>query len=139
MPVRPNFIERTAFFTTNTAPGAMLDLAGALAYQALSTAVQLDIFPELEKQPGTAAELAFRLNIQDRGMVALLEALESIGYVEQQNGRYTNSKMTRKWLLDNKAFDTASLLAYWNAALRDLWSHAPQVLRSGERPYDFYK
>ena len=139
MPVKPNFLERVAFFTTNAAPGVLLDLVGALAYQALSTTVQLNLFPALEEQPGTAAELADRLNVQERGMVALLGALESIGYVERRNGRYANSKLTQKWLLDNEAFDTASLLAYWDAAMRDLWSYAPQVLRTGERPYDFYK
>jgi hypothetical protein len=31
MPIQPNFLERTAFFTLNAAPGPMLDLAGALA------------------------------------------------------------------------------------------------------------
>lgn len=139
MPVKPNFLERVAFFTTNAAPGVLLDLVGALAYQALSTTVQLNLFPALEEQPGTAAELADRLNVQERGMVALLGALESIGYVERRNGRYANSKLTQKWLLDNEAFDTASLLAYWDAAMRDLWSYAPQVLRTGERPYDFYE
>lgn len=30
MPIQPNFLERTAFFTLNAAPGPMLDLAGAL-------------------------------------------------------------------------------------------------------------
>lgn len=27
MPIQPNFLERTAFFTLNAAPGPMLDLA----------------------------------------------------------------------------------------------------------------
>lgn len=30
MPIQPNFLERTAFFTLNAAPAPMLDLAGAV-------------------------------------------------------------------------------------------------------------
>lgn len=44
MPIQPNFLERTAFFTLNAAPGPMLDLAGALAFQAVNTAVRLNRF-----------------------------------------------------------------------------------------------
>jgi hypothetical protein len=32
MPIQPNFLERTAFFTLNAEPAPMLDLAGALLF-----------------------------------------------------------------------------------------------------------
>jgi hypothetical protein len=51
MPIQPNFLERTAFFTLNAAPGPMLDLAGALAFQAVNTAVQLNLFTALQERP----------------------------------------------------------------------------------------
>lgn len=36
MPIQPNFLERTAFFTLNAAPGPMLDLGrGAAATRLL--------------------------------------------------------------------------------------------------------
>lgn len=47
MPVQPNFLERTAFYTLNQAPGVMLDMAGALSYQTLSTALELGVFDAL--------------------------------------------------------------------------------------------
>jgi 2-polyprenyl-3-methyl-5-hydroxy-6-metoxy-1,4-benzoquinol methylase len=139
MPVQPNFLERTAFFSLNVVPGVLLDLAGALAYQAVSMAIQLELFPALEARPLTLEELAQKLNAQERGIAALMQALAAIGYADEKNGRYSNSKMTQRWLLDNEAFDTDSLLAFWNAAMGELWSYAPEVIRNGERPYDFYR
>lgn len=38
MPIQPNFLEHTAFFTLNAMLAPMLDLARALAFRALSTA-----------------------------------------------------------------------------------------------------
>lgn len=46
MPIQLNLLERFAFFTLNAAPTPLLDLAGALGYQALSTAVRLDLFAD---------------------------------------------------------------------------------------------
>lgn len=53
MPIQPNFLERTAFFTLNAAPVPMLDLAGALAFQAVNTAVHLNLFAALQERPFT--------------------------------------------------------------------------------------
>ncbi len=49
MPVRPNLMERTAFYTLNAVPGALLDLAGLLGYQALSSANELGLFETLAR------------------------------------------------------------------------------------------
>lgn len=139
MPIRPNFLERTVFYTLNQAPAMMLDLAGAIAYQAVSTAVRLGVFDALAERPMTAAELAQTLQAQPRGIEALLRALSTTGYVDFRDGHYANSAMTRKWLLDNEAFDGPAMTRFWDAALTTLWPHAPDVIRSGERPVDIYK
>lgn len=138
MPVQPNFLERFAFHNLNLAPAIMLDVAGVLAYQAVSAAVQLKVFDALAEGTATPAELARRLGAQERGIGPLLGALAAIGYVDEHDGSYANSRMTQKWLLNNEALDTASLLTYWDAAFRELWSYAPEVIRTGERPYEFY-
>jgi cyclopropane fatty-acyl-phospholipid synthase-like methyltransferase len=121
MPIQPNLIERTAFFTLNLAPAPFMDLAGAMAYQTISTAVRLGVFQALDEQPSTAGELAKQLEIQERGAASLLEAL------------------TEKWILDTQVVDTKSSLHFWDEAMRDLWRHSAEVLRTGERPYDFYQ
>jgi 2-polyprenyl-3-methyl-5-hydroxy-6-metoxy-1,4-benzoquinol methylase len=139
MPIQPNFLERTAFFTLNQAPAVMLDLAGALSYQAVSAAVRLGVFNALAKRPMTTAELAQALEAQPRGVEALLRALSATGYVEGRDGYYANSAMTHKWLLEDGAFDGPSMMRFWDAALTTLWPNAPEVIRTGERPIGIYE
>lgn len=50
MPIPPNFLERTAFFTLNAGPAPMLDLAGALAFQVVNTVVRLNLFTAEERR-----------------------------------------------------------------------------------------
>jgi ubiquinone/menaquinone biosynthesis C-methylase UbiE len=139
MPVKPNFFERLAFYNLNAVPGALLDLAGLFAYQALASAQELNVFTALAGGACSAPELAAQLQVQERGLATLLQALEALGYVEAQDGRYQNSKMTQKWLLEAGDFDAQALLTFWNAASRDLSPHTAAVIRSGERPFDFYE
>ena len=138
MPIQPNILERFAFFTLNAAPTPMLDLAGALGYQALSTAVRLHLFETLQERPLTIPELAQNLNCQERGLNHLLKALDGLGYVTAKNGRYHNTTMTEKWFTDGTMLDLNSAITCWDAFLHDLWPHAPEVIQSGKRPYNFY-
>ncbi len=138
MPVQPNFLERTAFYTLNQAPGVMLDMAGALSYQALSTAVRLGVFDTLGDQSLTSAELATALNAEERGVAALLLALEATGYVDANNGRFSNSTMTRKWLLESEAFNGQAILSFWDDLTVHIWPHAVDVIRTGQRPTPVY-
>lgn len=138
MPVNPNFWERAAFNTLNMAPGLMLDLAGMLAMQAVTTAVELNIFNTLAQNPSNVAELAGRLQVEERGLLALMPALAALNYVEEKNGRYHNSKLTTKWLLEHEAFDAQALLHFWNAASRELLPHTTEIIRTGKRPFEFY-
>ena len=139
MPIQPNLLERTAFFTLNQAPAVMLDLAGAISYQALSTAVGLGVFDALAARPMTAAELARTLEAQPRGVEALLAALAATGYVEARDGYYANSTMTHKWIVEDGAFNGRSMLRFWDAALKTLWPNAADVIRTGERPVNVYE
>jgi 2-polyprenyl-3-methyl-5-hydroxy-6-metoxy-1,4-benzoquinol methylase len=139
MPVEPNLLERTAFYTLNAVPSTILDLAGLFAYQAISTANELGLFQTLAKQPYSPQSLADHLHLQERGLLTLLEALAALGYVEVENGLYKNSKMAQKWLIEDEHFDAEALFRFWNAASRDLSPHTAEVIRSGERPFEFYK
>ncbi|WP_420627342.1 methyltransferase [Candidatus Leptofilum sp.] len=139
MPIQPNFLERTAFFSLNAAPAPMLDLAGALAFRTLSTAVHLNLFATLAERPFTPAELAQHLNLHERGTHRLLEALAAIGYVAERNGRYHNTSITEKWFLDNKMMDMTAAMTSFDNFFQELWPHAPEVVRSGKRPFDFYQ
>ena len=63
----------------------------------------------------------------------------TLGYVEVGNGRYHNSKMTQKWFIEDENYDAAAMFHFWNAASRELSPHMAEVIRSGERPFDFYQ
>ena len=139
MPIQPNFLERTAFFRLNAAPAPMLDMAGALAFQVISTAVHLKLFNTLHTRPSTVMELTQTLNCQERGLQKLLSALEGLGYVKERNGRYYNTTMTEKWFVEDTTFDLYAAVTSWGVFLRELWPHAPEVVQNGERPYEFYK
>jgi len=138
MPVTPNFLERTAFNTLNAVPGLMLDLAGMLAMQSVTTAVELNIFSTLAKQPCTLAELAAQLKVQERGLLALMPALAALNYVEMRNGRYQNSPLTSKWIVEHETFDAQAALHFWSKASHELLPHTTEIIRSGARPFDFY-
>jgi 2-polyprenyl-3-methyl-5-hydroxy-6-metoxy-1,4-benzoquinol methylase len=138
MPIKPNFLERTAFYTLNAGPAPMLDMAGALAYQAISTAVHLNLFESLHQRPYSLPDLAQTLGCQERGLQKLLGALAALGYVTDKNGRFQNTAMTDKWFTSGAMLDMKAATTCWDAFLRDLWPHAPQVIQSGERPFNFY-
>ena len=138
MPIQPNFLERTAFYTLNAAPAPMLDLAGALAFQTLSTAVQLNLFDELNIRPSTPTELAQNLNLQERGLQKLLKALAATGYVTEKEDRFHNTSLTKKWFFYSDMIDIKSAVHAFNSFFLELWLHAPEVVNSGERSYQFY-
>ncbi len=139
MPVQPNLLERLLFYQLNQAPAPLLDLAGALSYQTLATAAQLDLFRVLGRGPMTPAELASQLGAQERGIQALLAALKATGYVHEKDGRYTNTAMVEKWLNAGDFFDMASAAKYWSAVINELWPEAPEIIRGRPRSFNFYK
>src|SRR3972149_2482926 len=97
MPIVPNFIERMILLRLNLGPAPMLDFFGALAFRAVSVAVKLGVFTALSEGSVTAAQVARRIEADERGTTFLLDALDSLGYVKKRNGRYTATAMTKKW------------------------------------------
>lgn len=99
MPITPNLIERSVFYTLNVAPAPMLDLFGAMAFRALTAAARLGVFEALADGPRTAVQLARRIEADELGTRVLLDALASVGYVRKgKNGAYALTAMAAKWL-----------------------------------------
>lgn len=138
MPIRPNVLERILFFNLNVGPTPMLDLAGALAYQTVSTAVHLQLFETLAERPLSLTDLVEKLKCQERGLKFLMKALVGLGYLKEQNGRFQNTDMTTKWFLDKNGLDLKAAITCWDAFLKELWPHAPEIVQSGKRPFNFY-
>ena len=133
MPVTPNFIERMILLKLNKGPGPMLDLLGGMALKAVSVALKLDIFESLNSGPLTVVEIAHRVKASERGIQLLLNALEAIGYVKQQGGRYSNTPMTVKWMVRSSPHYIADAFPYTNGLL-ERWGYLDEAIRRGETP-----
>lgn len=65
-------------------------LDGARQQFALVTALELHLFEHLAKGPATAAELAARAGVSERGTQVLLDAFVALDLVKLEGGRYRN-------------------------------------------------
>ena len=133
MPVTTNFLERMILLRLNQGPGPFLDLFGAMAFKAVSTALELDIFEALSGGPLTPEELGRRIKASERGTVLLLKALDAIGYVEKQDGRYANTPMTIKWMLRSSPKCISSGFSHLENILEQ-WDYLGEAIRRGETP-----
>jgi ubiquinone/menaquinone biosynthesis C-methylase UbiE len=78
----------------------MLD--GARVQFALVTALELHLFEHLAKGPATAAELAKRAGVSERGAQALLDTFLALGLVDLEAGRYRNAPVADQMLVPGK-------------------------------------
>lgn len=140
MPIIPNLMERTYMLRLNRGPGPMLDLFSGISLEAAMLAVDLDVFEELTERPATPAELATRLDMETRGLEALLRFLSRAGYVSEQNGRYSVTTMTEKWLMERSEESYARYFRFWQEVLGPFWrEHAHTAIRDGRPPQTVYE
>ncbi len=77
---------------------ARIDFLGAEAFRAFSAARRLGVFDALAHGRATVVEIARAVGADVRGTGQLLRALEAVGYVEQNGGRYGPTPTTARWL-----------------------------------------
>ncbi|GAA2853617.1 class I SAM-dependent methyltransferase [Streptosporangium fragile] len=120
-------------------PGPHLDLIGAMAFRAAGAAQRLGVFEALLGGPLPVADLAARTGTGPAGLVVLLDALVSFGYLERAPGpAYANSPMAAD-LLDRRApWTYAPALAFWQDLLAELWDGLEESVRTGRPQADFY-
>lgn len=133
MPIQLNFLERTLMFTLNQAPAPTLDMYGVIANRAVSIALKFGLFDALEEGPMTCAEVARQLEVNERGISLLLEALEAIGYLEKPDSRFANSAMTRKWMLHDSPNCIANLFSFFDSVI-ERCDYLEESIRNGEPP-----
>jgi SAM-dependent methyltransferase len=102
----------------------MLD--GARIQFALISALELRFFEHLGKGPATAAGLAERAELSERGAQALLDAFVAIDLVKLEGGLYRNAPVADMMLVPNKPMyvgdEQAAILRQavkWHAGMRD--------------------
>ncbi|MGW2047377.1 class I SAM-dependent methyltransferase [Streptomyces sp. NPDC001858] len=103
---------------------------GYWATGVVGAAAAHSLFTHLEDGAGTAAELADRAGIAERGAQTLLDGLVSVGLVELHQGRYRNTPEASAYLVDGRP---TSLSAFARLKLKHMAGLAdlPDVVRAG--------
>lgn len=96
MPAQLTLLEQLAF-RLEVAPVPVLDYIGALSLHAVVMGERLGVFKILRDHALSEEAIATELHANPRGMRALLDALDSVGYVRKQKGEYSLTSMAAKW------------------------------------------
>jgi SAM-dependent methyltransferase len=96
----------------------------------LATAADCSLFTHLENGAGTAAALADRAGVSERGVQALLDGLVGMGLVESQNGLYRNGPEASAFLVEGRP---AYLGGFARMILSrpEVYPRMPEAVRSG--------
>lgn len=98
----------------------------------LLSAVELGLFTELARQPGTAAELQPRLGLHPRGLRDFLDSLVALGFLQREAGVYANSPEAELFLDKAKPSYIGGILEMANHRLYPFWGELTAALRSGQ-------
>ncbi len=104
---------------------------GFWASKTLLSAVEMGMFTELAKRPGTADELQGRLGLHPRGARDFFDALVALGFVERRDGTYYNTPATEAFLDRRKPSYIGGILEMANHRLFRYWNGLTEALRTG--------
>lgn len=139
MPVSPNVLERLLLGRLQKGPAAILDLLGAASLRAVTVAREYDIFEALAAEAATPATLADRLGLDARAVGALLAFLAEAGYVTERNGRYENTRLTRRWILESTEGGMGAYFVFWDRQVLPFWAaQLGHALETGDPEQNFY-
>jgi SAM-dependent methyltransferase len=111
--------------------------AGMIAARALISGCTLGIFDALAEEPADPGGLASRLGLDEVGVAALLDALRSLGYVEEEGGRLRCAPVAARLLVGASPESIAAFAGAQNAHHWDTLGRLDEVVRSG-RPVGWH-
>jgi predicted O-methyltransferase YrrM len=97
----------------------------------LHTGVRLEVFTHLGNEHLTAEELAAKIDVSERGITMLLNALVAMGILEKQNDCYGNTAESKVFLIKESPRYCGSLISH-HALLINYWSQLAQSVKSGQ-------
>jgi 2-polyprenyl-3-methyl-5-hydroxy-6-metoxy-1,4-benzoquinol methylase len=104
---------------------------GFWASKTLLSAVEMEVFTELAKHPEDLATLTGRLGLHPRSSRDFLDALVALGFLERNDGVYSNTPSTELFLDKHKPTYIGGILEMSNARLFPHWRHLTHALRTG--------
>ncbi len=105
---------------------------GLFAAKTLMSAVELNLFTELDEEPLSRIEVEDRLDLHHRSSEDFLDALVALGFLEREDGLYENTPESSKFLVRGKPNYMGSLLEITNDRLYEYWDSLSEALKSGE-------
>jgi hypothetical protein len=118
----------------NTSPEKIMQIGlGFWASKVLLSAVEMDVFSELAKEPKTLDALQGRLGLHPRSARDFFDALVALGFLQRDAGVYRNAPDTDLFLDRDKPSYIGGLLEMANARLYGFWNHLTEALRTGEK------
>jgi hypothetical protein len=118
-------------------PGHIMQTATAFwASKVLLTAVEFDLFTQLDDGAMTAVELGNKLGIHPRGIYDFFDALVASGFLEREgdgpSGKYKNSPNTAAFLNKNSPMYIGGMPEMLNTRLFGFWNHLGDALKTGQ-------
>jgi precorrin-6B methylase 2 len=98
----------------------------------LLSAIELELFTELARAPGTADDLRGRLGLHPRSVRDFLDALVALGFLERRQDVYHNTPATDLFLDRQKPSYLGGMLEMANARLYPFWGGLTEALRTGK-------
>lgn len=138
MGVRLPFLTRM-LIRFNIVPRPLFDgYADGLKMRVIQTGVHYNIFDKLEKKWLSFEDMAKELNLDPRGTKILLETLTSAGYLKSFDGRFTNTKISSKWLTTASPHSLCHLIRFAREAL-GRFNHLESSLKTGKPIFSLYE
>jgi O-methyltransferase/methyltransferase family protein len=120
---------------STTAPSPDHILQTGLAFWASKTllsAVEMEVFTELARGPESLESLTGRLGLHPRSSRDFLDTLVALGFLERQDGAYSNTPSTNLFLDKHKPSYVGGILEMANRRLYGHWNNLTAALRTGK-------
>jgi hypothetical protein len=105
---------------------------GFWASKTLLSAVEMEVFTELAKHPEDLATLTGRLGLHPRSAHDFFDALVALGFLERNDGVYSNTPSTNLFLDKKKPTYIGGMLEMANQRLYPHWDRLTLALRTGQ-------
>jgi len=105
---------------------------GFWASKTLLSAVEMELFTELAKHPEDLAALQGRMGLHPRAARDFLDALVALGFLNREDGVYSNTPETDLFLDKHKPSYMGGVLEMANHRLYPFWSGLTEALRTGQ-------
>jgi hypothetical protein len=105
---------------------------GFWASKTLLSAVEMEVFTELAKHPEDLETLGSRLGLHPRSAQDFFDSLVALGFLERNNGVYSNTPSTELFLDKKKPTYIGGMLEMANQRLYGHWGKLTTALRTGQ-------